>query len=218
MLRFLLVPILVLVLLLRGVLWLLFVPLHRLLLRFLRRLGPLRIPFTILTLPIHLVGMLLDVRRGGGRVLEGEVIRPTFTAPFAFVRGKWTVAAEQNSRRALLELKGEASEGPPSSLEICVSPSIDENTKDDPMVARMIEQALADPPLPNGMRWAGVRINTFSSELTCLYLVWKDDAPDGECVRITFKGSRAHEADADEFVSSVLPELPAPVAANPEPA
>jgi hypothetical protein len=206
-LAYLIYPFYILFVLIRGLLRLLVVPLHLGLLKLSRHLGVLRLPLLLITLPIHALGILLAPRtEGTGRILEGDVIRPTFTLPYAFVRGPWQVAAKQDYRLVRLELGG-TDEGE-ATLEIQVAPPIEEIRKHDEALASMIEKGFAEPPQLDGMRWAGLRVQTFTGALTCVYLVWKDDAPEESCVQITFKGHEAHEAAADDFVGSVLPSLP----------
>jgi hypothetical protein len=194
------IPFLVVFLAIRGLLRLLFVPLHRGLLQLGRRLGAFRLVLHLLTLPIHLIAILVESREGTGQVLDGEVIRPTFTIPIAFARGPWTVAAEQTFRCARLEHDG-------ATLEVAAGQPLDVE-RQDPMARKAIDTALAEPALPNGMRWAGVRISTFSNELSCMYWVWNEAKPDDACVVVTFRGAAALEESADAFVRSALPSLP----------
>lgn len=195
-------------LLVRGVLWLLFVPLHRGLLAVTRRAGFLRLPLLVLFAPIHVVALLVDRNTSKGRVLTGDILRPTFTLPYAFARGPWQVVSDPGDvRRVQLELEQDEHT---ASLELTVGPPLGELQR-DPMMAGAIGKALAEPGLPNGMRWAGMRITTFigGAALKCLYVVWKDDAPSEGCVQVTFSGPPELEPLADQFVSSVLPAMPA---------
>lgn len=208
MLRILVIPLLLVFLLVRGVAWLLFVPLGRLLLKVSGALGPLRLPFLLLCSPIVIPCVLLD-RTTSGRVLEGDVIRPTFSLPFAFTRGPWRVCDEQTTRSAELELvEGDLR----STLSITVSGTLAEICKADDVAARMVAKSAGDPPLANGMRWAGIRMTTFlpDAPLTCMYLVWKEDEPNTRCINVAFTGPAAHEQAADDFVRSALPALPEP--------
>ncbi len=205
--RSLLVPVVLVLLFVRAVLWLLFVPLSRLLLKASHGLGPARLPFLIVCAPVWLPALLLD--RRPGRSLDGDFVRPTFSLPYAFARGPWRPSAEQGARFAQLEV-GEGDDV--STLQISTSPPIDVLRRSDPMLARAIDESLEEPALESGMRWTGVRIRTnffAPGPLTAFYFVWKVDAPDELCVQLTFTGCEAHEALADEFASSALPELPA---------
>lgn len=215
--RFLLYTVMLAVLLVRAVLWLLFVPLSRVLLKASHTLGPARLPFLVLCAPVWLPAMLLD--RGPGRSLEGDWVRPTFSLPYAFARGPWRPSAEQSDRFAQFEV-GEGADV--STLRITTASPIQVLRREDPMLARAIDRSLEEPALESGMRWTGVRVRTnFFGEgpLTAFYYVWNVDAPDEPCVQLTFTGSEAHELLADAFASSAIPAIPEPPADDaPEPA
>lgn len=208
MLRVLLIPLLLVVMLLKGLLWVLFVPLGRGLLKLANAVGPLRLPFVILFSPIIVPCILLD-RGSGGRLLEGDLIRPTFTLPYAFARGPWEVLPEQGVRSAELELvEGEKR----STLSISVGGPLSQVRANDEAAARLIDRSSSEPALPNGMRWAGMRMTVFlpDAPLTCFYLVWSEADPERGVINVKFTGAPEHEAAADAFVHSVLPELPEP--------
>lgn len=193
-------------LLLKGLVWLLFVPLSRGLLWVSERAGVFRLPLLVVTFPVWVIGAFLDTEPTGGRELSGDIIRPTFTLPFAFRRGPWRVSQDNSVRRVVLELGDGTST---STLEITIGSTFAETHSNDEVLARAIDQSLVDPPLPNGMRWAGLRITSFLGQpLTCAYVVWKDGEPRGRVIQLRFRGDSAHEAAADDFVSSVMPELP----------
>jgi hypothetical protein len=195
-----LLPFVLVFLLARTLLRLLLVPPTLWLLKVSRRLGPLRVPFLILTAPIHLLGLLLVPSTG--RMLEGDLLRPMFTLPYAFRRGAWQVAPETDYRKVHLCLGA-------SRLELSIASPLDVLRREDDMARRLTDRALTEPALENGMRWAGMRLTTFGgAPLTCLYFVWRDDAPDESCIFVKFTGDPADEAAADAFVESLMPELP----------
>ncbi len=207
-LSLLLLPIVLPLMLLRWALRVTCVPLHHGLVRVANQLGPLRLVLLGLTLPIHLVALAFGPGEGYGRVLEGDIIRPTFSLPYAFARGPWQVAEEQTVRCARLNHEG-------AVLDIRIAAGLTAMKRSDSLLARAVEKTEGGLLLDNGMRWVGVRMSVLTGVMSCLYLVWKDADPEAGCVFITFTGSPEVEPAADAFVQSAMPVLTA--APEPQP-
>lgn len=202
-LSLLVLPFFLVFLLVRAALRLIFVPPTTWLLKATHHLGAARLPVLLLLSPLVVPGILLMPLEGLGRILEGDVLRPLFTLPYAFARGDWQVTGETDYSKVHLELGG-------SKLEVSVAAPLHSLCREDDMTRRLIDRALSEPALENGMRWAGMRMTTFfgGGSLTCTYFVWRDDAPEESCVFVKFTGDPAHEEAADDFVRSVMPEFP----------